>query len=147
VDYGAEFVTKGVIAQEPPRVKSEFAMLVPQADSDGNDVPGIRMPEIAVPLATYLGWNFMSERGGIPNQLADLTGAMIPFARTRADRERTKDPRLSIEERYKSRSEYLQLIQASAKNLAAAGYLIEADIPRIVEQASTRWDWITAPGH
>jgi hypothetical protein len=62
VDYGKDFLSRGIVAQEPPKVASSFPMLVPQVDSDGNDLPGIRMPEIAVPLATYLGWNFFSER-------------------------------------------------------------------------------------
>jgi hypothetical protein len=147
VDYGPDFVSKGLVAQQPPKVKSAFAMLVPQSDSDGNDIAGIRMPEIAVPLATYLGWNFFNERSGPTNELASLTGSMIPFARTRADRERANDPRPSIEERYKSRDHYLELITKSANELVAKGYLNKEDIPRIVQQAGTRWDWVIGDSH
>jgi hypothetical protein len=142
VEYGPDFVTKGIISQEPPKVKSAFPMLVPQADADGNDVAGIRMPEIAVPLATYLGWNFFNDRSGPTSELASLTGSMIPFARTRAERERTKDPRPSIEERYRNRDQYLELIAKSANELAAKGYLMKEDIPRVVQQAASRWDWV-----
>ena len=142
VDYGPDFVSKGVISQEPPKVTSAFPMLVPQVDADGNDLPGIRMPEIAVPLATYLGWNFFNERAGPTTELVSLTGSMIPFARTRADRESAHDPRLSIEERYKSKDAYLDLITKSADDLATKGYVMKEDIPRIVEQAGTRWDWV-----
>ena len=144
VDYGKDFLTKGVIAQEPPKVSSSYPMLVPQADSDGNDLPGIRMPEIAVPLATYLGWNFFNERSGPTTELASLTGSMIPFARTKADRERANDPRPSIEERYKNKDAYLELITKSATDLAAKGYLMKEDIPRIVQQAGARWEWVHA---
>jgi len=147
VDYGPEFATKGVISQEPPKVKSAFPMLVPQVDADGNDLAGIRMPEITVPLATYLGWNFFNERSGPTNELASLTGSMIPFARTRADRERANDARPSIEERYQNREQYLNLITKSADNLVAKGYLMKEDIPRIVEQAGSRWDWIIGNSH
>jgi len=147
VDYGPEFATKGVISQEPPKVKSAFPMLVPQVDADGNDLAGIRMPEIAVPLATYLGWNFFNERSGPTDELASLTGSMIPFARTRADRERANDPRPSIEERYQNREQYLNLITKSADDLVAKGHLLKEDIPRIVEQAGSRWDWIMGNGH
>src|SRR6185503_8070585 len=129
VDYGPDFTTKGIITQEPPKVKSAYSMLVPQVDADGNDLPGIRVPEIAYPLATYLGWNFFNERSGPTNELASLTGSMIPFARTRTDRDRANDPRPSIEERYQSRSQYLELITKSANDLAAKGYLIKEDIP------------------
>src|SRR6185295_12819883 len=104
VDYGKDFLAKGIIAQEPPKVTSSFPMLVPQVDADGNDLPGIRMPEIAVPLATYLGWNFFDARSGPANELASLTGSFIPFARTKAEREQANDPRLSIEERYRSKA-------------------------------------------
>jgi Alpha/beta hydrolase domain len=147
VDYGPEFATKGIISQEPPKVKSAFPMLVPQVDADGNDLAGIRMPEIAVPLATYLGWNFFNERSGPTNELASLTGSMIPFTRTRADRERANDPRPSIEERYQNREQYLNLITKSAGDLVAKGYLMKEDIPRIVEQAGSRWDWIMGNNH
>jgi hypothetical protein len=147
VDYGPDFVSKGIISQEPPKVKSAFPMLVPQVDADGNDLPGIRMPEIAVPLATYLGWNFFNERSGPTTELASLTGSMIPFARTRTERERANDPRPSIEERYQSRAQYLDLIGKSANDLAAKGYLIREDIPRIVQQAGSRWDWIMGNSH
>jgi hypothetical protein len=144
VDYGPDFTTKGIVTQEPPKVGSAFPMLVPQVDTDGNDIPGIRMPEIAVPLATYLGWNFMNERSGPSNQLASLTGSFIPFARTRTDRERANDPRPSIEERYQNKDAYLELITKSANELALKGYMMKEDIPRIVQQAGARWDWVTS---
>ncbi|HEY2383187.1 MAG TPA: alpha/beta hydrolase domain-containing protein [Terriglobia bacterium] len=147
VDYGPEFGTKGIVSQEPPKVGSAFPMLVPQVDADGNDLPGIHMPEIAVPLATYLGWNFMNERTGPADELASLTGSFIPFARTRADRERNNDPRLSIAERYKSKDAYLELITKSANDLALKGYVMKEDIPRIVQQAAARWDWVTGNPH
>jgi hypothetical protein len=143
VDYGPDFTAKGIIGLQPPKVQSAFPMLVPQADPDGNDIAGIRMPEVAVPLATYLGWNFFNERSGPTNQLASLTGSMIPFARTRAEREAANDPRPSIEERYQSRAQYLGLVTKSANELAEKGYILKQDISRIVQQAGTRWDWIT----
>jgi hypothetical protein len=147
VDYGPDFVSKGIITHEPPKTGSAFPMLVPQVDTDGNDLPGIRMPEIAVPLATYLGWNFLNGRSGPTTELAALTGSMIPFARTYAERERAKDPRPSIEERYKSKDAYLELITKSANDLAVKGYILKEDIPGIVQQAGTRWDWVLGNPH
>jgi hypothetical protein len=144
VDYGKDFLSKGIVSQEPPKVTSPFPMLVPQVDSDGNDIPGIRMPEIAVPLATYLGWNFFNERSGPTSELVSLTGSFVPFARTKAQREAANDPRPSIEERYKSKDEYLERITKSANDLAAKGYLMKEDIPRIVQQAGARWDWVNS---
>lgn len=147
VDYGPEFATKGIVTLEPPKVGSAFPMLVPQVDADGNDLPGIRMPEIAVPLATFLGWNFMNGRSGPTNELAALTGSFIPFARTRADREKSNDPRPSIEERYKNKGAYIELITKSANDLALKGYVMKEDVPGIVEEAGARWDWVTGNPH
>lgn len=143
-DYGPDFLARGIVTQEPPKLGSAFPMLVPQVDPDGNDLPGIRMPELAVPLATYTGWNLFNEKSGPSNVLSSMQGSFIPFPRTRADRERAKDPRLSIEERYKSREDYLARVAKAAEDLASKGYLLKEDIPRIVQQAATRWDYLMA---
>ena len=72
-----------------------------------------------------------------------MQGSFIPFPRTRADRERTSDPRRSIDERYQSREQYLGLVSKAANDLVEKGYLLKEDVPRIVEQAGTRWDYAT----
>jgi len=140
-DYGPDFVSKGVVSQEPPKIGSSFPILVPQVDADGNEVAGIRVPELAVPLATYTGWNPFNERSGPTDVVSSMQGSFIPFPRTRADRERTNDPRRSIDERYQSRDQYLGLVSKAANDLVEKGYLLKADVPRIVEQTGTRWDY------
>jgi hypothetical protein len=105
-------------------------------------VAGIRVPELVVPVATYTGWNLFNERSGPPDVVSSMQGSFIPLPRTRADRDRVNDPRRAIEERYKSRDEYLALITKAAADLVAKGYLLNADVPRIVEQAGTRWDFV-----
>lgn len=69
-----------------------------------------------------------------------MQGSYIPFPLTRADRERTKDPRLSIEERYKDRQDYLGKVAEAARELTQKGYLLDEDLPRILEQAGRHWD-------
>jgi hypothetical protein len=141
-DYGPDFVTKGVASYEPPKLGSAFPVFIPQVDADGNDVPGIRMPELVVPLATYTGWNLFNERSGPANVMSTTTGSFIPFPRTRAEREKTNDPRLSVEERYRNRDQYLDLVSKSANDLVSKGYLIKEDVPRIIQQAGSRWDYV-----
>lgn len=141
-DYGKDFLTKGIVTQEPPKLGKAFTMLVPQVDSDGNDLAGIRMPDLAVPLATYTGWNLFNEKSGPTNVISSMQGSFIPFARTREERERTKDPRASIEERYQTRDQYLSLVGRAAADLVDKGYLLKEDIPRILQQAGTRWDYV-----
>jgi hypothetical protein len=145
-DYGPDFISRGIVTQEPPAIGSAFPILVPQVDADGNELAGVRVPELAVPLATYTGWNLFNERAGPPLVLSSMQGSFIPFARSRAERERANDPRRSVEERYQSRVQYLGLIAKTANDLVTKGYLLKEDVPRIVEQAGTRWDYVTARG-
>jgi Alpha/beta hydrolase domain len=141
-DYGPDFLKKGIITQEPPKVGSAFPILVPQVDADGNELAGIRMPELAVPIATYTGWNLFNAQSGPTSVVSSMQGSFIPFSRTRADRERAQDPRLSIEERYQSRKQYLELVSKAAADLVEKGYLLKEDVPRILAQAETRWDYM-----
>ncbi|MPY88699.1 MAG: hypothetical protein GEU99_12325 [Luteitalea sp.] len=141
-DYGPEFLSKGIIAIEPPRVGREFPTLVPQVDAaDGHEISGIRLPVIQVPLATYTGWNLRHADLGAPDELFSMVGSCIPFARNRAERVRTGDPRPSIEERYENRQDYLDRVSAAATELVADGYLLERDVPAMVEQAALQWDY------
>ena len=142
LDYGPEFRSAGIIAFEPPRIGKEFPVLVPQVDEDGNEVAGLRVPEVAVPLATYTGWNLRAPEIGAPDELYSMAGSWLPFARTRAERQQRGDPRRSIEKRYRSRDEYLARVNECARELAREGYLLERDIPRIVEEAARRWDYL-----
>jgi len=132
--YRMDFTT------EPPKAGKEFPTLVPQVDRDGNESSGIRLPELAAPLATYTGWNQRDAKAGRPDMISDMIGSFIPFAKTRAEREKSGDPRPSIEERYKSKQEYLDKVEDAAKALAAQRYLLESDIPRIRNEAAARWD-------
>jgi alpha/beta hydrolase family protein len=118
--------------------------LVPQVDRDGNAIGGLRLPEMAVPLATYTGWNFRSARIGGTEQFFPLIGAYVPFAATKAEREQSGDARLSIQERYPSRERYLQMIQQAATPLVNGGYLLLEDVPAIVKRAGDHWDLLNA---
>jgi len=115
-------------------------LLVPQVDRDGNPIASLRLPEVAVPLATYTGWNFRSSAIGGTEQFFPLLGGYVPFASTRAERERTGDPRLSIEERYRSRDQYLKQVQEVAARLVKEGYLLADDVASIVARAGEHWD-------
>jgi hypothetical protein len=115
-------------------------------DVDGNEIGGIRLPEQAVPLATTTGWLFRKESIGSPHTLLVNSGGYIPFPVTRAEREKTGDPRLSIEERYSGREDYLTKVRQVADRLAEERYILESDIPAIVEAAGQHWDWRMTEG-
>jgi hypothetical protein len=101
--------------------------LVPNVDRDGNETAGIRLPDVAVPLATYTGWNFRNPSIGEPDQLLPLTGSYIPFAVTRAAQAQASDPRPSLEERYADRATYQTRVNAAAADLVAQKYLLAED--------------------
>jgi hypothetical protein len=132
---------------DPPKLGSPFPTLVPQVDADGNEMTGLRLPEVQVPLATYAGWNLRDPTIGAPDSLYDMVGSFFPFPRTKAERESRRDPRLSIEERYPSRDAYLGKIQAVARDLVRSRYLLEADIPRLVRRANVQWDHLVGDGN
>jgi hypothetical protein len=114
---------------------------VPAVDADGNVRAGIRLPDIAVPLATQAGWNYRDASIGAPDRLAGEIGSYIPFARTKADRDRAGDPRLSIEERYRNRDEYVGKAAAVALDLVDRGYLLGEDVADLLKHAGEHYDW------
>ena len=120
---------------------SALPFLVPQVDDDGNDLAGIRVAEVTVPLATTTGWNFRAERIGNPTTIYALLGSYVPLARTRAEREARRDPRPSIEERYKGRDDYLQRIRAAATALVKERFILDEDVDDVVQRATKHWDY------
>ncbi len=123
---------------------SDLPLLVPQVDADGNDLGGIRMPDIAVPLATATGWVFRPDAYGSPEDFYLLRGAWVPLAATKAQREKNNDPRLSLEERYPSKEDFLGQVKAAVEKLIEQGFLAESDLESQIKQAGERWDWIVA---
>jgi hypothetical protein len=142
VDYGPRFAKDGVITAEPPRVGAAFTMRVPQVDADGNETGGLEMPEVAVPLATYTGWNLFTASAGPEQILSSMQGSYVPFATTRAERTAAKDPRPSIEERYAGKDQYLDEVRKAADRLVAAGYLLRPDVEPILSRAAEHWDLV-----
>ena len=142
VDYGPQWKTDGIVSFEPPRVGRAFGARVAAVDADGNELGGLRLPEIEVPLGTATGWNFRHPESGAPDELVGVLGSYFPFALTRAARLAVGDSRPSIEERYRDRDHYLGKIAASAIRLAKERYLLAEDVPRVIERAGVHYDWL-----
>ena len=115
-------------------------LLVPAVDEDGNEIAGIRLPDVAVPVATYTGWNFRKPAIGAPDELVSLLGSSIVFSATPAARAAEKDPRRSIAERYASQQDYEGQIEQAADALVKAGYLLVDDEPRILQRAKDQFE-------
>lgn len=134
-EHGSEF-ERGMITKEPPEEDKtkEYAVLVPQVDADGNDLPGIRAPHIEAPLATFTGWNLRLP-GCADKDLASLNGSYLPLAKTAAERQARGDPRPSLAERYRSRAHYVRAIAMAAQRLVEQRLLLEEDADRYVALA------------
>ena len=143
-DYGPEFKSKGIVTTDPPKLGKPFPVLLPQTNSDGNEIAGAHSHEHEVPLGTYTGWNLRSDEVGGSEYLSNMIGSFIPFPKTKADRTKSGDPRPSIEERYKSKDDYVAKIDGAAQGLVSRRLILTADIPKIKEQAAKRWDWVMA---
>jgi hypothetical protein len=127
----------------PPVEGGTYPILVSAMDEDCNDVAGIRLPDVAAPLATYTGWNVRHEemgQGGLMTSGAPLFGTTLVFPRTRAEREKSGDPRKAIDERYASKEDYLARVRAAAEALVRDRYLLEEDIEPAVAVAGKKWD-------
>lgn len=138
LDFGPRFHTEGIADVIPPKVGKPFQTRLPAVNADGNEISGIVLPEVAVPRGTYTGWNLRSLQVGAETMLSPLDGMFIPFAKTKAEREKTGDPRLSLEERYPTREAYLSRLAEAAKKLHEERFLLEEDVARIVERASAQ---------
>jgi hypothetical protein len=119
----------------PPRELGQYPVFVPLAGADGMSIGGIRQLALAVPKATYTGWNPRAQGFG-PDALFPLYGAALPFAATRAQRQASQDPRPSLEERYPDHASYVAAVRAEAARLVAERLLLPEDAQRAVELAT-----------
>ncbi len=118
-------------ALRAPSLLSAAVIQVPKRDQDGNALGGVRLPDVAVPTGTNSGQNQPQ------TFTCMLVGSFLPFAATKAERERTSDPRPSIEERYHGRDDYVNRVRIAAQALMAHGLLLSDDAAVIVQEAAS----------
>lgn len=115
---------------EPPVVGKVFPLLVPAIGADGNELGGVRMPEVAVPLARYRGWNFVEAENAPKGWVNDMVGSTLPMG---AD---------AVVQRYGSKEKYLGLVRESAVGMVKERLLLERDVEGVVARAGQAWDWV-----
>lgn len=149
LDFGPD---PRVPTKTPAVIGGVFPHRVSAVDDDANELAGIRLPFVTVPLATHAGWNLRHTDIGGAGQVmgtggasgGTLRGSMIPFQATRAQRDVSGDQRLSIEERYDSREQYLNLVKQAAEELIGQRYLLEEDLEPVVDMAAQHYDLLTS---
>jgi Alpha/beta hydrolase domain len=139
LDYGPNW-RAGILSVQPPRVGEPFLVLVPQVDTDGNELGGIHLPEIAVPLATYTGWNLRDPSIGAATQRVAMEGAYFPFPIDAAARKQSGDPRKSIAERYASREAYLAQFAHATDDLIQQRWILPEDRTALLQRGGEEWD-------
>ncbi len=131
---------------EPPALRAPARLAaaviqVPKSDSDGNALGGVRLPDIAAPVGTDGGQNQPQ------TFTCMLVGSFLPFATTKAERERAGDARLSIEERYHGRDDYVSRVRVAAQDLVTRGFLLPEDAAVIIQEAASSKLFAPAPAN
>jgi hypothetical protein len=134
--YAARYTTAVFSDQTvlPPKEIGRYPVFVPRADSDGIAIAGVHLLALAVPRATYTGWNPRAAGYG-PTAFYPLQGAVLPFAPTEAARKDANDPRPSIEARYADDEAYVAAVKREAAQAVAERLLLEEDAIRSIEAA------------
>ncbi len=140
LDFGPRFESQGIADIVPPKAGPEYNTLVPAVDADGNEIAGIRLPDIATPLGTHAGWNLRAKAYGAEYALAGLHGTYLPFAVTEKQRAESSDPRPAVHRRYPTADIYLARMTESALKLQEQGFLLPEDVVAILNEASQRRD-------
>jgi hypothetical protein len=111
-------------------------------DKDGNEIAGIRLPEVDVPLATFTGWSMRNPT--FSNSLRRNSGRTYPFPQTREVQKQTNDPRESIIERYPTKMDYLYQVTKSLLHLKLQRFLLDEDVTRLLVEAAQQNYWPAA---
>jgi hypothetical protein len=141
----------GLVLLDPqvlPRLRARdqaYPSYAPAVDDDGNELAGIRVPDLRVPVGTHTGWVARHPATGGTGQLLDMMGATLPFAPTESERVGDGDPRRALAERYRDRDDYLAQARVAAQQLIAEGFLLDEDLELAVDLAGQRYDLVLAP--
>jgi hypothetical protein len=134
-DFGPRVVgNSGVIDNLIPVVLSTHRVLVPRSDAVGNDVPGIRQPEVEAPTATLTGWNTRTAEF-TDGDLCDLNGMTIPLRTKKSERVAAGDPRPSLEELYGTHDGYVAKVAAAARALQKDRLMLQEDVDAYIQEA------------
>ena len=146
LDYGRG-IEQGRVDILPPLELDKYPAFVSDIDQDCNEVAGIKLPDMTVPLATNTGWNLRHPCIGNQDLILGISGGLmgwtLPFAKTKKERENNNDPRLSIEERYSSREDYIMRVKSATQVLLEQEFILEEDVCQIIDAASKRYDILT----
>jgi hypothetical protein len=141
LDFGPRWESERIMDQLPPRRVRSYRVKAARCDSDGNVLGCLLPPEVAVPTATYTGWNLYAPGRGPAGELVRLQGSYIPFSRTKQERDNNNDPRPSLDERYGDLDNYLTLLRKKCREMISDRYLLEEDVEPTIEVQRKQLSW------
>ena len=154
LNYGPHYYETGIMTVNPPVITPPmfdnpkngaiYPTFVPKTDADGNDIAGVRLPDVKVPLATYTGWALRS--GPQSNDGCEGTGQMIAFSKTKAERLASGDPRPSVEERYASADAYAAAARKAIDDLVGKRYMLREDADAYMQRMTRLWQKVVDSG-
>lgn len=128
------------IGTYPAKPGGIYPAYVSNVDEFGNETGGLRLPDLAVPLGTFTGWNVRDAETGAIGQIMKMQGITYFSRPTKAERLSLHDPRPSIDEMYPSKDVYLDQVRRAAEKLVEAGFVLAGDVDTILADASERFD-------
>ncbi|MFT4759619.1 MAG: cyanophycinase [Paraglaciecola sp.] len=134
----------GFIANQPPILGKMYQSLVSQVDALGNEMGGVKNVEIRVPLATYTPWNIRHGFKGGYHELTNFRGTFIPLPANDLEKMKNQDPRPSVTSLYSDKGDFIKKVENAAEEMVFEGFLLERDIPYILQRNGEYWDWIMA---
>ncbi len=127
------------IGRYPAREGEPYPCFVSAVDADLNEIAGIRLPDLSVPVGTHTGWNPRDPACGAPELATHFVGLTDFFARDRSAEGASGDPRRPLDERYADRNQYLERVRKAALALADEGYLLDEDVELVVQNCDRRY--------
>jgi hypothetical protein len=140
LDLGPRWRSDGIADNVPPIVGPRYVSLVPQVGADGNEIAGIKLPEIAIPLATFTGWSMYAPSFSLT--LRRNRGSFFALPRTVEERKKTNDARLSVTERYPTREAYQHQVTESLLDLRCKRLLLDEDLANMLDEAARQAPFI-----
>jgi hypothetical protein len=119
------------LSTEPPKILGNYVNLVPQVGADGNELAGVHLPELQVPIATYTGWNLRDPKTGFPDYRASFVGSFIAW------------PKSEIAALYRGPDEYLGRFTAATLALVKERFVVPDDVVAILEGGRLEFAWAT----
>ena len=147
LDYGDE-QHLGRTVKLPPEQGETYPAFVSDVDETLNEIAGIRLPDVSVPVATNTGWNTRHSLIGNEGLLIGITGGLagwtVALPSTESEKERDHDPRPSLESLYHTKQDYMLKIKEAAQKLIEEGYILNEDFQGVMDICEQKYDDITS---